>query len=359
MSPIESPSKGAFQTSTFVFATCCPDSNDWLKREVARAHPLFRLAFSRPGFVSWKVPTLASQLELQSLVATAAGWGVGQVREFAGVVTKVLELATTLQGACVHVYSVAQEDPGEAVASSEAALRSHFEERGVQLPINTRARLQQPVIDVILLGPSEWFVGWHRQRADKFDGPGGVRAQPKDENSPSRAYSKVAELLSLGELSVRAGNTVVELGSAPGGGTLFLLKHGARVWAIDPAPLAPEVVAFAGTRGDVLTQLQLAAGDVSRQQLPKRVDYLVSDVNLAPTVSLRYLERLCALVGGPKRGILVNFKINDQKAEAMLSTVISNTRALGQRWGLTQLRVAQLPSHRKEIGLVLRRDQAT
>ncbi len=328
MSATPDPSQ---KTSEFVFATCTPDSNAWLKRDVTRLHPALRLAFSRPGFVSWKAPQLAADFDVQTPVASVSGWGHGYATDMAQVGEKVVELLTSLRDPCVHVFAVGQLVTAVLAEQTTAELHAGLADHGVDLPLNGRARPGQSVIDVIVLQPAQWFVGWHVQRADKYALAGGVKSVPVDEASPSRAYSKVAELLLLGELSVRPGNVVVELGAAPGGATLFLLQQGARVWAIDPAPLAPSVVEFGSSHGNALTALELPAADVTRAQLPKQVDYLVSDVNLAPTVSLRYLERLCALVSGPKRGVLVNIKINDDKAEAMLPAVLDKAKALGQR----------------------------
>jgi 23S rRNA (cytidine2498-2'-O)-methyltransferase len=321
-------------------------------------HPELRLAFSRPGFVTWKASGLAADFAVRSPIAHVAGWGSGHARDIAEVQAKVASLVATAGKPCLHVFGLGDDDVKVAVVGqSISELQARLEVKGVDVPLNVRARPGQCVIDVIVLDQQQWFVGWHVQDAAKSRVPGGVRPVSVDEASPSRAYSKVAELLSLAELNVQPGNTVVELGAAPGGSTLYLLQQGARVWAIDPAPLATQVVELGRSKSNALTLLEVPAAELTRQQLPKQVDYLVSDVNLAPTVSLRYLERLSALIHGPKRGILVNIKINDEKAEALLLSVLDRARALGQRIGLPQMRVAQLPSHRREIGVVLRRAQ--
>lgn len=340
--------------SEFVFATCVPTSNEWLKRDVTRLHPELRLAFSRPGFVSWKGERLDMGFEIRSPIAITSGWGCGQAKTIEQVGAKVVGLLNTLNTARIHVYGLRPEDVSEVMGSVKA-LDVWFASMGKEVTVNVAARARETVVDVVVLGPEQWFVGWHAHSATKYGGPGGVTPTPIHERSPSRAYSKVAELLCLGELILRPENTVVELGAAPGGATLFLLQQGARVWAVDPAPLADEVVAFGKLAGNALVTLRATAGEVVAAQLPKRPDYLVSDVNLAPSVSLRYLERLCAMTKGPKKAVLVNFKINDEKAEVMLQAVLTKTQALGQRHGLSLMRVAQVPSHRREVGVVLRR----
>jgi hypothetical protein len=81
---------------------------------------------------------------------------------------------------------------------------------------------------------------------------------------------------------------------------------------------------------------------------------VVTDVNLAPAVSLRYVERICKLTP-PRLAVLMTLKMNDAKVEESLPALIAQSAALGQRFGLTQIRAVQLPSHRREVGIVLRR----
>lgn len=347
--------------AAFVFATCSKESTAWLKRDVTRLHPELRLAFSRPGFVSWKWESLSADplradIVPQSAVASVCGWGIGQAK----TIDELVELVSAhmTKNACLHVFALERQphDP-EVVAQTISTLQAALLAIGSETRINVPARVDQKVVDVIVLDAKRWFVGWHAQSAERFGGAGGVEPQVVDATSPSRAYAKVAELLRLGELDLRPRDTVVELGAAPGGGTLYLLQRGAHVWAVDPAPLAPSVLKFAPAEGSALTALQMAAGNVNKEHLPKRVDYLISDVNLAPTVSLRYLERLCAL-GRPRAGILVNLKVNDERAEALLPSVLERVRTLGLRIGLARMRVGQVPSHRREVGVVLRRVNA-
>lgn len=63
------------RSGDFVFATCGLESNEWLKR-AKRLHPDLRLAFSCPGFVSWKGERLGADFELRSPIAATSGWGV-------------------------------------------------------------------------------------------------------------------------------------------------------------------------------------------------------------------------------------------------------------------------------------------
>ena len=62
---------------------------------------------------------------------------------------------------------------------------------------------------------------------------------------PNRAYLKLWEALTLLETRPKAGDICVDLGASPGGWTWVLQEAGARVIAVDKAPLAPSVASLA------------------------------------------------------------------------------------------------------------------
>jgi 23S rRNA (cytidine2498-2'-O)-methyltransferase len=100
---------------------------------------------------------------------------------------------------------------------------------------------------------------------------------------PSRAYLKLWEALTLCRRWPGPGDTCLDFGASPGGWTWALAKLGAKVTAIDKAPLAPAIAAMPGvtTRQDSAFALDPA------QEAP--VDWLVCDV-------IAYPERLLGLV---------------------------------------------------------------
>lgn len=366
MAPSNVLSKSATPNPTegFVFATCYPASNGWLRRDVARYHPQLRLAFSAPGLVTWK-GLVDSEVELASPLAVIAGIGVGRATSAEEVTRLVVECATKLQRRrlplLLHVFHTARdvestegnEDVLAAALEVETNLRQAFPfAQGPTAP-------GTPIVDVVHLRdkPGSYFVGWHHQRSDRPTRVGGVETKALDPRSPSRAYSKAWELLRLGELDLQGGETVIELGAAPGGGTIAWLEQKAAVVAVDPAEMSPIVAEVAAENGASYRHIQKSAGDLDASDLPSRVDYLYSDMNLAPAVVARYVERCCALVEPPRRAILMNLKVNDEKVEVNLNALLGRLSAFSRRIGC-EMRVAQLPSHRKEIGVVLRRNQS-
>lgn len=66
---------------------------------------------------------------------------------------------------------------------------------------------------------------------------GGQRRMADDVSAPSRSYLKVEEAYGVLERKPVAGETVVDLGAAPGGWSYSAAKRGARVIAVDNGPL--------------------------------------------------------------------------------------------------------------------------
>ncbi len=121
------------------------------------------------------------------------------------------------------------------------------------------------------------------------------------EGPPSRAYLKLWEALSRfallhgGEMP-RAGEQCYDLGACPGGWTWVLAGLGARVAAVDKAPLAPNVAAMPG-----VDWRQGSAFALDPRHEPM-ADWLCSDVICYPARLLALVQRWIA-AGKAKRMI--------------------------------------------------------
>jgi len=102
------------------------------------------------------------------------------------------------------------------------------------------------------------------------------------EGPPSRAYLKLWEALTRLGRHPAPGERCLDLGAAPGGWSWALARLGARVVAVDKAPLDPRVAAMPGVE---VRQESAFALDPARE----RAAWLFSDV-------ICYPERLLALV---------------------------------------------------------------
>jgi 23S rRNA (cytidine2498-2'-O)-methyltransferase len=105
---------------------------------------------------------------------------------------------------------------------------------------------------------------------------------------PSRAYLKLWEALTRLGRWPAPGETCLDLGAAPGGWTWALAKLGARVTAVDKAPLDPAVAALPG----VTVRAESAFALDPRQEPP--VDWLFSDVICYPARLLALVRRWIA-----------------------------------------------------------------
>jgi 23S rRNA (cytidine2498-2'-O)-methyltransferase len=105
---------------------------------------------------------------------------------------------------------------------------------------------------------------------------------------PSRAYLKLWEALTLIGERPLPGETCVDLGAAPGGWSWALQRLGARVIAVDKAPLASDVAALPGVE-----QCRDSAFALDPAALGP-VDWVFSDLVCYPTRLLGLIERWLA-----------------------------------------------------------------
>ncbi len=108
------------------------------------------------------------------------------------------------------------------------------------------------------------------------------------EGPPSRAYLKLWEALARLRRWPGAGEACLDLGAAPGGWTWALARLGARVTAIDKAPLDPAIAAMAGVTA--LTDSAFALDPAQWRATHGVVDWLVCDVIAYPARSLRMIR---------------------------------------------------------------------
>jgi 23S rRNA (cytidine2498-2'-O)-methyltransferase len=324
----------------------------WVKSEVAANAPELRFAFSRPGLTTFKAegtPAWTAQVP----TSFARAWGVSLGR--AESVEQVVALAAPHLGGPLrlHVFErdldVPVDEQDQAVRGTRAAAVEQ-QLRAVMpglLP-EPRARIGDRVLDVVVPHAAEpdepWLVGMHEHDANHGPWPGGVPYVPAPPEAPSRAWSKIEEALRWADLEPRPGEIAVELGSSPGGASRALLDRGLMVYGVDPGEMDPRVLA-----SDRFVHLQLPAAEVPKRALPRSYEWLALDVNLAPMIALRYVERFVALAHGGLRGAVLTLKINDDGIFEALPRLYERIGKLGA----SSVRVTQLPSHRSEVVAIL------
>jgi 23S rRNA (cytidine2498-2'-O)-methyltransferase len=332
-----------------------PASAGWMKRELGARRPDLRFAFARPGLTTFKVDEARADDPATSSFARAHGVSLGRANGIADVLALAEQLGP--DPIRLHVFERDPDVPADERDPAIAGTRPHALELRATAPQrflpDPEARPGDWVLDVITAASEQpddgIFVGWHSHDRNHGPWPGGVPHVPIPAAAPSRAWAKIEEAIRWSGLVPAAGECAIEIGSAPGGASFALLERGLTVHGIDPGAMAPHVLAYRGRGGNRFVHHACPAAEVDKRALPAEVRWLASDVNLAPMVALKYIERFVALARGSLRGAFLTLKLNDDGVFEALPRLANRIERLGAR----ETRYVQLPSHRSEIAAIL------
>ena len=145
---------------------------------------------------------------------------------------------------CVFAGSTLVPGLGRRVGAVEAAFGEALKGK-----LGRVARLAHPGVPAGV-GPCDglfvWFAEHGRAYASVTAIRGGQRRMADDPSAPSRSYLKVEEAYGLIGAEPAQGETVCDLGAAPGGWSFSAAKRGARVLALDNGPLKAGALAHPG-----------------------------------------------------------------------------------------------------------------
>jgi 23S rRNA (cytidine2498-2'-O)-methyltransferase len=357
----------------FVFMTCRAGAEGALKQEVARVEPAWRPAFSRPGFLTFKHAgesllddkelgerhwtfAHAHGISLGRLTGTQLADLVRQVWQHAGVAAFV-DSKTPLE---IHVWQrePAFDDAGDETFVTplclefEAALRAAAPEvANVQRTVSTPRRAaprNSYVLDVVVVEPGEWWIGYHRAVRRNERWPGGVIPVRLPAHAVSRAYAKLEEALQWSDLPLAREDECVEIGCAPGGASQALLDRGLFVTGIDPAVVDPALLEHPHFR-----HLKKRGSDVRRQEFVG-VRWLTADMNIAPNDTLDEVETIVTNPQVAIRGLVLTLKMSDWSVASRLPEFVERVRG----WGFRDVRTRQLVTGGQEVCLVALRRKA-
>jgi 23S rRNA (cytidine2498-2'-O)-methyltransferase len=340
----------------FLFVTCQVGAETAVKGEMARHWPGFRIGYTRPGFLTFKLPEekfLAPDFRLNLVFARAYGFSLGNASldDPAAAAQETWKLLGDRPVVRIHVWERDRWEPGElgftpsitprAVEACEAV------ERACPCPerlaagdhLTESAAPGDFVADVILVEANQWWVGYHRARSAPSRWPGGIMALHPPPEAVSRAWLKMEEALAWSQLPAARGARFAELGSSPGGASQALLARGFEVVGIDPAEMAEEVAAAPGFR-----HIRRRVVQVPRKEF-RKVRWLTADMNVAPAFTLDAVE---AIVRHPEvniRGMLLTLKLPEWKLAGDVPSYVTRIRD----WGYNLVRVRQLAHNRREI----------
>jgi 23S rRNA (cytidine2498-2'-O)-methyltransferase len=318
--------------------TCAPGLEREAKADLAARQPEWRLAFSRRGLLTFKTP---DELDEDAPAPTpfARVWGPSLGAAPGILVGDALDR--------VHVFARDPDTDPEAAAAAVA------EANAAVLPAVARgpAVPGERVLDVVVApGEPPWHA-LHVHGAWRSPHAGGALPVDVPAEAPSRAYAKIEEAIAWAGLEVAAGETALELGSAPGGAALALARRGLTVIGVDPGVMDPGVLAYRHPSGARVEHLAVKVGALRWEQLPARVDWLLVDVNLAPQVALHELARLMPKLRPTLRGAVITLKLNDLAVLADVPRLVDRIAELG----LPDVHLTHLPANRRELCAVARR----
>jgi len=345
-------------TSSFAYAVCRAGSEKALKADVKSRHgDVLTPAYMRPQLITFKSGhPLPASFSLDSPFARVSGLSLGSGTTDAAIA----DLAEPLRGETLHLHVFPREHPEdgltpeqwEVIDAQRDRLASALAASGYRLHLANRAPVVgDMVLDLILddVDTKKILVGVHQHTAQSHPLPGALPSIALPPEAPSRAFLKMEQAIIFAGLDghdALRGQTALELGCAPGGATLALLRRGVRVCGVDPGPMDPRVLSYAESSRVAFQHLQLPVGDLHTIELPGRMNLLITDMNLAPPVVIHYLENIQRRVRASL--LFVTLKLNDKAMETRLPDFLDRLR----RFAPDPFRVTQLPANRSEICVI-------
>ncbi|HEV2208309.1 MAG TPA: SAM-dependent methyltransferase [Verrucomicrobiae bacterium] len=196
------------------------------------------------------------------------------------------------------------------------------------------------LVQLLLTGPEDGFISMARaplpfkQRHVLSPFPLGELPVAIDKSAPSRAFAKLVEAEARLGQSIRAGETCVDLGAAPGSWTYVAAKRGAWVTAIDRAELRLDLMRH--------ERVKVRTGDALGFVPDGRVDWMLCDIIAEPERTAELVVRWVSR--GWCRRWVVTLKLREA---AGLETLEWLKKELPQ-WS-SELLLTRLCANKKEV----------
>lgn len=351
----------------FVFLCCQVGAERALKAELAHSRPDWRIAFSRPGFLTFKTPldnllqansgVLQADLGPMPIFARAWGASLGKVtgQSAADLAAAAWQKIGDWPWDRLHVWQRDERPTGDhgfepsatpLAETALAAIRAAAPAGLDPVRLMSAAEHGQLVLDCAIVEPGEWWLGAHRVSDPVGAWPGGTPTIALPPDAVSRAYLKMAEALAWSQLPIEPGQQWAELGCAPGGASQALLERGLNVLGIDPAMVDERLLAEPR-----FTHLQMRSADPPRK-LFRDVTWLSADLNVAPQYTLDAVEGIVVNARTDIRGLILTLKLLDWELAAEIPAYLERVRS----WGFGSVRARQLAFNRREICVAAERE---
>ena len=343
----------------FLFSTCQLGTEKVLKAETLRVFPAFRFAFSRPGFLTFKIPEECSgnpqvlrEFLDRTVFSRTAAFSVATIVDVPNV-WRILE-ERKIPVHRLHVFRRDPALPGDGfepgptvhdlavhrmlIESCPTTQHLGIGADDLRLP----AQSGETVADLVQLDDDQWFLGVHF-----VDEAAPLQARYANGTVPislpsdavSRAWLKFEEGLRWSKFPIGFGDLCADIGASPGGGSQTLLARGARVLGIDPAAINPIVLRhpnFEHVRGRIRQV---------KRTLFRNVRWIIVDMNVAPGYVIDVLDELLTRRDVNVRGLLFTLKLPQWELAEEIPAAVDFIK----RWGFNVVTVKQLAFNRREI----------
>lgn len=241
-------------------------------------------------------------------------------------------------GAAIGLHSwVAEGVAADGTDGLAPMLRAHLEANGLQVV----RRDYEFALHACL--SREGVVLGAASRADSLaDWPGGRIRLGADPLQVSRAERKLEEAIAVFGLPLRSGAVAIDLGASPGGWTRVLSRRGLKVYAVDPAELAPSVAVDPN-----VSHQRMKAQDFLKAA-PDKVDLIVNDMRMEPLESCHIMVECAAQLKADGYGVLT-LKLAANANARSIRDALAILRS-----GYGKIEARQLYHNRKEATVVLR-----
>lgn len=214
-------------------------------------------------------------------------------------------------------------------------------ERRLCSPERAVRRLHDVDVLQLMLTPEGAWTGVHPLADLSVPRPGGILRMKHMADAPSRSSLKLEEAFVRMDEAPQAGQTVVDLGAAPGGWTYACARRGAKVIAVDHGPLK----GWAAT--SPLVQHLRENGLTYRPPAQVRpVDWLVADMLIAPAMARRLISEWTD--HKLARRLVVNIKIPQHDAYRVVKPILEDLRQRPTAFAS----IRQLYHDRREVTLM-------
>jgi len=312
---------------------------NWIKSTI----PSAKTSYRRKGWISFKVSLDDYHLIFKKnfFCPLALRWGSGHspIKNLDQENLQfIVNLAHVQKVEHIHIW-------GEY--SSELLKTIFQDEKYKTFKINEIIPLNEKSLNIYCPMENEFPVGIHTHNGNQSPY---TEANPNIElplEAPSRSYLKMAELDLLHGLKWKEGDTILELGSAPGGISYYLCNKKFHVFSVDPGLPSDILFHFPNYSYLRASTQQLTTENLNIQN---DVDWIISDMNLSAPQVLHEIIRAESLLKKPIEGMIMTCKFLKDEDSVKINEISKTIK----KWKPSKkISTYFLFSHGKECVLVL------